>query len=342
VLDGKPDPLRPADKVQAQVTAAVSRVLMEAMAQSAAQRPPTAASMRKALREAASQSKNAFIPPALRPVAGSGARESNTQMAGATTGELASDYQLASAAVLPATIVQPALPIAKSQPLRMSEQPLDSVVTRVRPPRLVAAPERQLSRGMIGILASVMLLLAVAVAVYTFTRKSPTSAPIAQPGPSSTDPLAQTPTQAAPERVENQSPARSPSLYTEPSSARTPASGDQPADSSSNPTTSRSNSQAEPATVNSPTTAQPQNTPNTAAATSSPQLTPEAERALKADEIRRQRSAQDQEDMRRQREEMERERQQQQENDMRRREPPPPPPGGGMPPPPRRDGPRPF
>jgi serine/threonine protein kinase len=52
VLNGEPDPLRPANELNANVTAAVAEVLARAMRQSAAQRFATAAEMRAALRRA--------------------------------------------------------------------------------------------------------------------------------------------------------------------------------------------------------------------------------------------------------------------------------------------------
>jgi serine/threonine protein kinase len=52
ILEGKPDPLRPAHELNPNVTPAVAAVLQQAMAPSRAQRPASAADMRRALREA--------------------------------------------------------------------------------------------------------------------------------------------------------------------------------------------------------------------------------------------------------------------------------------------------
>ncbi|HYG80105.1 MAG TPA: protein kinase [Pyrinomonadaceae bacterium] len=52
VANGQPDPLRPAEEVNAQVPHAVSEILMRTMAHNREQRPASAAEMRRALREA--------------------------------------------------------------------------------------------------------------------------------------------------------------------------------------------------------------------------------------------------------------------------------------------------
>jgi len=61
VLGGQPDPLRPAHETNPQVPAAVAAVLYNAMAQNPQQRPPTAAAMRDALRDAM-QSAGGSLP----------------------------------------------------------------------------------------------------------------------------------------------------------------------------------------------------------------------------------------------------------------------------------------
>jgi hypothetical protein len=56
VLNSQADPLRPANEVHPQVSAAVAAVISRAMAQTAAGRPPSAAAMREELRRAAAES----------------------------------------------------------------------------------------------------------------------------------------------------------------------------------------------------------------------------------------------------------------------------------------------
>ena len=52
IINNQPDPLRPAHLAHTQVSEAISRVIQRALAQKAALRPPTAAAMRDALRQA--------------------------------------------------------------------------------------------------------------------------------------------------------------------------------------------------------------------------------------------------------------------------------------------------
>lgn len=69
IADGRADPLRSAREVNPQVNMIVSSVLMQAMARNPNQRPPSAAAMRKALREALSEGTERPIVIALEPEA---------------------------------------------------------------------------------------------------------------------------------------------------------------------------------------------------------------------------------------------------------------------------------
>src|SRR5436305_812435 len=69
VLNGQPDPLRPASEVHVQVSAAVAEVINNALAQNANRRPQTAAAMREALRDAARQSHSVNRDTNLQPAA---------------------------------------------------------------------------------------------------------------------------------------------------------------------------------------------------------------------------------------------------------------------------------
>jgi serine/threonine protein kinase len=64
IINGQPDPLRPAHLAHAQVPAAVGEILRRAMSQNAAHRQPTAAELRAALRRAANA-----LPASARPAA---------------------------------------------------------------------------------------------------------------------------------------------------------------------------------------------------------------------------------------------------------------------------------
>jgi serine/threonine protein kinase len=343
VLNGEPDPLRPADKVQAQVSGPVARVLESAMAQSAAKRPQTAAEMREALREATRQAS--AIAPSLfvQPIAGLGAAEQNPQPGGARVTKPLTSYQLNSNSSHPhdaPTVVQPPFMTSDSQPLSTYKRERESVTTKIRmsqPP----APERSASGRMIGILTSVVLLAIAAAAVYAFTRQPATTTPSVQ-----TVPQGDSTTTGDNVVRETQSSGMPPGVSSAPASSREAA---YPSNNSpqNNPAAYSSNSQAETPNNSAPAvqpnsrdaSAQPESNPSTA-------LTPEAERAEKADEIRRERRLREEEDIRRQKEEADRQRARefelQRDREMNRRAgPPPPPPGGGFPPP-RRGGPPPF
>jgi eukaryotic-like serine/threonine-protein kinase len=340
VLNGQADPLRPANEVQAQVSAPVARVLMHAMAQSASQRPATAAAMRSALREASSQSGSASLPSLLESFAGVGAREQTGTRLAARSTEPLTEHQLAGVAALPhdaMTVVQPAVAAGRPQPLRRRSDEHDSVVTRVRATRLpesqLPEPQPRMSGLKISLLASVALLV-IAAAIFAFMRPPRATAPSVQAAPSPND---STPLTTDAAGVQTQTPALSPqsTTATAPSSSQ-PAVNEPNASPQSNPAAdSRS---AQPATTDaaSQTTAQAQ--PSTTDAASVP-LTPEAERARQAEEIRRQRREQDAEYIKRERDEIDRQR----EREMQRTAPQPQPPAGfPPPPPPRRNGPPPF
>ena len=339
VLNGEPDPLRPAHRVQAQVSAPVARVLMRAMAQSAAQRPQSAAEMREALREARGQTSAALLSSVVQPTAGVGASEQPVRLAAALPPK-------------PGTVYQPARPRAQSQdaltvvesarlagraaPASLHSEPRESVMTKVRDNQPLA-PERRSSGRTIGVLASVVLLLIIAGAVYTFTRPTTAKTTGVQTTPSPGD----SPSTLATDKT--QSPALSPASANAPAPAQAAGNSshysprsDSVDDPASQPAT--------PATTGAGLQPQPRETPaGTDAGPSA--LTPEAERARAADEIRRQRREREEEDIRRSKEEADRQRaremEMQREREMRRNQPPPP---GGYPPPPppRRDGPRPF
>jgi serine/threonine protein kinase len=340
VLNGEADPLRPAHEVQALVSAPVARVLMKAMAQSAAQRPQTAAEMREALREAAHQTSAAALPPVVQPLAGVSAVEQHTQWAGARATEPVAGHQLAGAVKVAhddKTLVETALPAGSPQPLRARSRERESVITNVRPSH-PPAPQPKLSRRMIGILSSVMLLLAVAVAVYAFTRQPTAQSTSVQTVPSPMDTASPQP--SLPATAETQSPALSPGLSAGPTPSQPDSTSPNRAPQSSSDAASPNSQPAAPGNNPAATQQPAQNKPDS----TSSSLTPEAERARQADEIRRQRREADQEEMKRKRAELEKERQQelemQREKELRRTGPPPP--SRREFPPPRRDGPPPY
>ncbi|HEX8495010.1 MAG TPA: protein kinase [Pyrinomonadaceae bacterium] len=341
VLNGEPDPLLPADEVQAQVTEPVARVLAAALAQNAAKRPQTATEMREALREASRQNSADALSPIVQPIASINPKKQTAQLIGPRATKPVTSYQLndemASSKMASsqnaATIVQPTPAEGRPQHSSASRSSPESFTTRIRtskPP----APERRMSGRTIGILMSVVLLFVVAAAAYTFTRQPSTPIPSTQTVSSPYE--SQTPTVSAANEI--QAPEVSPKVASAPASSQ--QSGTAPTNySQSNPVDSPN---SQPETPDSSATAtQPKAGETTAGPSSnSSGLTPEAERARQADEIRRQRREREEEDIRNRRAEMDRERareaEMQREREMRRGEPPPPRPG--FPPPPRRDG----
>ena len=341
VLNGQPDPLRSADKVQAQVSAAVARVLMNAMAQSAARRPPTAAAMREALREASRQTGNAARPAMIEPLAIAEDREpEGTRLGVARSTEPLTEHRLAGVAALPhdaMTVVQSAALSGKAKPSSARSHEHDSIATEVRT-RLAPASQPRLSGLKISIMASVLLLVAAA-AIFAFMRPSRANAPGVQTTSSPGDAATQT-TDAA--GVQTQAPA----LNTQSAAAPAPSSQQQavPASASSTQSNPAADSQSSQPAMSDTAASQPksQSTASTTDAASAA-LTPEAERAQQAEEIRRQRREQDAEYIKRERDEIDRQREREMQRSASQQQPQPQPPAGfPPPPPPPRGGPPPF
>ncbi|HYO90277.1 MAG TPA: hypothetical protein VEQ40_01510, partial [Pyrinomonadaceae bacterium] len=337
VLNGEPDPLRPADEVQAQVSGPVARVLAAALAQNAAKRPQTATEMREALREASRQNTADALPPIVRPIAAVNPEKQTVQLAGPRATKPVTSYQsnheMASSHNA-ATVVQPTPATGRPQHSSARRRDSESFTTKLRQSQ-PHAPERRMSARTIGILTSVVLLFVVAAAAYTFTRQPSTQLPITQTASSPDE--SQNPTVST--ASETQAPAVSPKLSSAPASSQ--QSGSSPTNyPQNNPVDSPNSQTATP--DNSATATQPKPGEATSGPSSdSSGLTPEAERARQADEIRRQRREREEEDIRNRRAEMDREQaraaEMQREREMRRGEHPPPP-RPGFPPPPRRDG----
>ena len=341
VLNGEPDPLRPADEVQAQVTKAVAQVLAAALAQNAAKRPQSAAEMRAALREASSSQDSAeALPPIIRPIAAANPEKQTAQLTGPRVTRPLTSYQQSNVGVsLPqhaATIIQPTFEAAKAQHSSVHRREPESITTKIRSTH-APATERRMSGRIVGILASIVLLLGVAAAVYTFTRQPSTQTPSAETVSLPSDSQA-----TAPTTDETQAPGVSPRSSSAPASSQQ-YGNPQASYPQNNPVESPDSQPA--AAGNTPAATQAKPTDTTAeSASNSTGLTPEAERARQADEIRRQRREREEEEIRNKRAEMDREQareaEMQREREMRRGEPPPPRPG--FPPPPRSGSPPPY
>jgi predicted Ser/Thr protein kinase len=248
VLDGDPDPLRPASETAAHVPAEVSDVLSRSMALSAARRFGSAAEMRAALREAAhavaampdasgaatlvpgaeSEQKTRLMnsaaaahtsPP--EPHA-SATRPANAQEAATLLNAEAANAEAAADATQ-ATSAQGAGRTSARGADSTSVEGSDgkSVVTRVRG---ADVPPPGGSRRGLGVAAVAVALVLVAVGVYSLTRRPASSEPAAQPTP---QPAAQTmppevPAPSAPQAAEA-TPTPAPSATPAAARARTTA-----------------------------------------------------------------------------------------------------------------------
>jgi serine/threonine protein kinase len=192
LVNGEPDPLRPASEVHAQVPAQVAQVLMGAMAQSAAKRPQTAAEMREALRDASRKPGAANLPTIVQASSGSNFQEQDTQLIGTRTEATAaaeaatSIKETATAANATtglheaATVIQPAASASASSRLTAANREGESVLTKVRTDGAQHS-RRLLTSRAIGILMSVVLLAIVAAgAIYVFNQQRATQPTVNQ------------------------------------------------------------------------------------------------------------------------------------------------------------------
>ncbi|MDX6694147.1 MAG: eukaryotic-like serine/threonine-protein kinase [Blastocatellia bacterium] len=218
MVNGEPDPLRPANEVHAQVSAPVARVLMSAMAQSAAKRPPTAAAMREALSEASKQDA-ASLPTVMQLAAGvvANAPEQDTQLLGAQTeileGEAATNIKAAgSVAGLheAATLLQPSASASNPSPVTNRNRDDESIVTKVRAAE-TNAPRRRLStRSLVAALVGIVLLSGAALALYKFTQQPAPQSQGVQPAPTATGAATPAPTVTTPAEAQHPAPLPSP------------------------------------------------------------------------------------------------------------------------------------
>lgn len=186
VLNGQPDPLRPANEVHGQITPAVAEVLMLAMSQNAGQRPQTAAAMRKALREAGKQTLIAGNITNAQAIAAGTLLEQDTQLMGtspveAQTSANGSKEQRGSVLALQdATNVDAGQVTRAGEPSKATstENP-ESEVTQLNQAR---AKKHAFSGRAVGIAAGGFILVLVAAVVFAMTRK-PATQPTSTPTP---------------------------------------------------------------------------------------------------------------------------------------------------------------
>jgi len=181
VLDGEPDPLRPASETAAHVPAEVSEVLSRAMALSAARRFNSAEEMRAALRESAHAVSESSDLATASTLVNTVASEQKTRLMGAAETRPAAAQE---AATLLGEGASAARTSARGAgPTAVEEADGKSVVTRVR--GADAPPRRSSRRALYAVLGVVCLALAGA-GIYSFVQSSPPGLPAALPTPQPT------------------------------------------------------------------------------------------------------------------------------------------------------------
>ncbi len=201
VLNGQPDPLRPANELHPQVPLAVAQLLTRTMSLNAGHRPQTAEAMREELSEAAKQTVvtghetsaggTAPISPLL---------EQDTQILGdegaaKITG--ADEFPATLASISDrkyATTADSGLATEAVQSPQTRHDEAESVVTKLQAPAQVARTKRALPARALGLAAGVVILVLLAAVVYALTRRSsdgasgerlpvPTASPSVSPSP---------------------------------------------------------------------------------------------------------------------------------------------------------------
>ncbi|MFL6336190.1 MAG: protein kinase domain-containing protein [Pyrinomonadaceae bacterium] len=191
VLNGDPDPLRPAGETAAHVPAEVSEVLARAMALSAARRYASAEEMRAALREAAravAETPHAGTAPTL---INGVASEQKTRLLDSAGAARTSAHEPRAAETRPAVGQEAATllgdgPSAARTNARGAEQTSveasdgKSVVTRVRG---ADAPPRESSRRTLYVVLGLVCLALAGAFGYSYMRSASTVEPAALPTP---------------------------------------------------------------------------------------------------------------------------------------------------------------
>jgi len=182
VLNGQPDPLRPANELHNQVTPAVAQVLMRAMSQNAGHRPQTAAAMREELREAGRQTLLTGQTTNAQGSATAPLLEQDTQLMGAhdnaaapTVADAARTEKMRSVMAFADIGDAAGLETSRGTPPATSRGEAESVVTKISPAP-AATRKRALSGRTLGIIASVVMLVLVAAVVFALKRSAATPA----------------------------------------------------------------------------------------------------------------------------------------------------------------------
>ena len=193
VLNGEPDPLRPASETAAHVPTAVSDVLARAMALSAARRFSSAEEMRAVLRAAAlavTETLEASGAATLVPGVESEQKTRLMDSAAARTSAQeprAADTRPASAQEAATLLNEGASPTHTSargvEPTSVEGANGKSVVTRVR---LADAPPREHPRRALYVVLGLVCIALAGAGVYSFVQSAPPGEPAAQPAPQPT------------------------------------------------------------------------------------------------------------------------------------------------------------
>ena len=193
VLNGDPDPLRPASETAAHVSAEVSDVLARAMALSAARRFSSAEEMRAALREAARAVTETNDPRNAATLV-SAESELKTRLLDSPAAPRTAAHEPRAADTRPATeqdaatLLNEGTPTARTnargaEQTSVEEPDSKSVVTRLS---VADAPPRASSRrGLYAALGLICFAL-VAFGVYKFVERTPPGVPAALPTPQPT------------------------------------------------------------------------------------------------------------------------------------------------------------
>ncbi len=193
VLNGDPDPLRPASEAAAHVPAEVSDILSRAMSLSAARRFSSAEEMRAALSEAAHAAAGALDAGVATTLVGVVESEQKTRLLDSGPARTSAQEPRAAetrpaAAQEAATLLNEGPSAARTsargaEPTTVEDADAGSVVTRVR---VADAPPRRSSRRALYAVLGVVCLALAGAGIYSFVQSTPPSEPAALPTPQPT------------------------------------------------------------------------------------------------------------------------------------------------------------
>ena len=182
VLNGDPDPLRPASETAAHVPPEVSDVLARAMALSAPRRYATAEEMRAALREAARAISDSSDSASASTLVNTVASEQKTRLMGAGETRPAAAQEAA-------TLIGGGAPSARTNARAAAQTSVEAAEDNSIVTRMKAAPAPGGSRRTLYVLLGLVCLALLGGLGYAYMRGASTNESVAQPTP---QPTAQT------------------------------------------------------------------------------------------------------------------------------------------------------